>query len=179
MKKILSFASFLCACLMCSMASAQEADATNPMILAGHPVSIGAKAGVGIGQFTQPKSIMGASVGGFARWEPLAFMDVQFDLLYEVSGGGRTDLRRDFGFLSNTPDEFFDLTYVNRYVLFHSIKNRLSARLSLPDLEGAAVRPRLIVGINNAVILAAWQHHDSYFAFENGNRIILPIKRKM
>ncbi|WP_435622534.1 hypothetical protein [Flagellimonas sp.] len=178
MKKILLFASFLAACCMYHTVSAQEVEATDHILLGGHPLSIGAKAGAGIGQFTQPKSAMGASVGGFARWEPLSFLDVQLDLLYEVSGGGRTDLRRDFGFLAITPDESYDLTYINRQVLFHTVKNRLSARLSLPELEGAAIRPRLIVGVNNAVILAAWQYHDSYLAFENGTSVIVSDQKE-
>ena len=75
--------------LFAHKAHGQEDDASRAMMLAGHPISIGAKAGSRYSDnLQQPKSVMGASVGGFARWEPLPFMDVQFDLLYEASGGG-------------------------------------------------------------------------------------------
>ncbi|MEM8763285.1 MAG: hypothetical protein AAGD88_05715 [Bacteroidota bacterium] len=185
MKQLLFLIAIL-VCMASPMATWAQNDSNGKTLeLMGHPLHIGAKAGAGLGQFSQPKSAFGGSLGAFARWQPLSFMDVQLEVLYELSGGGRGDLERDLEFLTDlTPDftgspaDIASLAYLNRQVTFHSIKERLSARLTLPELQNGNIVPRVVLGVNSAIILSTWENHDAYYAFQDGTRIILSDQRE-
>lgn len=185
MKRLLFFTAILVFMACPLISRAQEDSVSKPLTLLGHPLQIGAKAGAGIGQFSQPKSIFGGSLGGFIRWQPLSFMDVQLDVLYELSGGGRGDLERDLEFLTDqtpdftgSPEDIAILAYLNRQITFYSLKERLSTRFTLPELNSGTVVPRLILGLNSAFILSSWENHDAYYVFQDGTRIILSDQRE-
>lgn len=172
MKHILFFTSILCFMAVPLNGIAQDTDeATN----SDGSIIVGARVGGSFSQFTQPGTVITGNIGAFGRYEALPYMQVQLDLGYDVFGGGRTDLNRELPELANTTQAglLTQLEYLNRQVFFHSVAGRLSARFSLPELNGAAVQPRLIVGGNLNYIFRGRENRDQYMVFDDGSRIIL------
>ncbi len=175
MKHLLCITSFLCILAFPLKGTAQDSDAaTNPI----RSIIVGAKAGGSFSQFTQPGTVITGNIGAFGRYQAWPFLQAQLDLGYDAFGGGRTDLNRD---LADLPDNLngvntglvTNLEYLNRQVFFHSVKAQLSARLSLPELNSAAIQPQLIVGVNSAYIFGARENRDQYFVYDDGSRVIL------
>ncbi|MGW9686406.1 outer membrane beta-barrel protein [Flagellimonas sp. 2504JD1-5] len=175
MKQLFYFTSFLCIMALPFGGAAQGSDAaTNP----DNSIIIGARAGGTFSQFTQPGTVISGNIGAFGRYQALPYLQVQLDLGYDTFGGGRTDLNRELAPLPESVEGvpsglLTRLEYLNRQVFFHSAKGQLSARLSLPELNGAPVQPQLIVGVNGAYIFRARENRDQYMVFEDGSRIIL------
>nr|WP_299173522.1 outer membrane beta-barrel protein [uncultured Allomuricauda sp.] len=172
MKHILFITSVLCFLIFPLKGMAQETDeATN----SDGSIIVGARVGGSFSQFTQPGTIITGNIGAFGRYEVLPYMQVQLDLGYDVFGGGRTDLNRELPEPANTTQAglLTQLEYLNRQIFFHSVAGRLSARLSLPELNSGAVQPRLIVGGNLNYIFRGRENRDQYMVFDDGSRIIL------
>ncbi|SNZ00129.1 outer membrane beta-barrel protein [Flagellimonas pacifica] len=133
---------------------------------AGEEIAIGAKVGANFNQFSRPGTTLGGSVGGYVRYAALDFLEVQGELLYSRIGGGRRDFSR------TTIAE--DILYTNRDVRLHTIELPISARLGLPELNGGAVVPKLIVGGGYAYNFAAFEKRDAIFQFANGANGLIP-----
>lgn len=140
---------------------------------------IGAKVGVNFNQFSQPLTTIGGSAGGFVRYQVLDFLEVQGELLYSLQGGGRMEYSRDYNLSSGSgsgsggasydgPIDY--VQYVNRTVLLHVIGVPISARLGLPELNGGAIIPKLILGGSYSYNFAAGENNDKIFYFVNGTR---------
>ncbi len=143
------------------------------------PLVIGAKAGASWNQFSQPGSLMAGNAGAFVRVRLLPFLQIQGDLLYDISGGGRGDLDRDLAlFTDRFGSTLYDgpishLRYLNREVYIHSVKVPLTVRLGIPELIESPIQPRFVVGGSYSYILMATEMRDQYFRFDDGSRIIL------
>ncbi len=176
MKQILFYVSILCLIALPEKGWSQQLDEEiNPR---NALINIGVKAGGGLSQFSRPGSVMTGNIGAFGRYQALPYLQVQFDLQYDVFGGSRTDLARDLNLFNVGGNSFSDagiavLEYQNRQVFMHAANAQLSARLSLPELNNAAIQPKLIVGASSAYIFRARENHDSYFIFNDGTRVIL------
>ena len=138
---------------------------------------IGAKVGVNFNQFSQPLTTIGGSAGGFVRYQVLDFLEVQGELIYSLQGGGRMEFSRDYNLStgSGSGGSSFDgpidyVQYVNRTVLLHVVEVPISARLGLPELNGGAIVPKLIVGGSYSYNFAAGEKNDKIFNFVNGTR---------
>lgn len=146
----------------------------------GGDLMIGAKVGVNFNQFSQPLTTIGGSAGGFVRYPVLDFLEVQGELIYSLQGGGRIEYSRDYNLSSNSgsgssygssydgPIDY--VQYVNRTVLLHVIEVPVSARLTLPEFNGGAIVPKLIVGGSYSYNFAAGEKNDKIFNFVNGTR---------
>ena len=145
---------------------------------------IGAKAGASWNQFSQPGSMMAGSAGAFVRFRLLPFLQIQGDVLYDISGGGRAELWRDLSlFTDRSGSTLFDgpvssLTYQNREVYIHSVKVPLTVRLGIPELIEAPIQPRFVVGGSYSYILMATEVRDQYFRFDDGSRVILSDRKE-
>jgi len=137
---------------------------------------IGAKVGVNFNQFSQPLTTQGGSLGGFARYQVLDFLEVQGELIYSQEGGGRMEYSRDFTLdfgssSSSTNNGLVDnVQYINRSIRLHNIEVPISARLGLPELAGGAIVPKLIVGGSYSFNIAAVEQNDKIFNFDDGTR---------
>lgn len=173
MKKTLFFLSLLCLIGIPIKGFGQDADG-------GRFLSFGAKAGGNFSQFSQPGTILTGNVGGFVRLQPLSFLQIQGEILYDVMGGGRRDLQRDLTLFGDGFSEIFvlngpisSLEYINRHVYFHTAKIPVSVRIGVPELADAPIQPKFIIGGSYAYILKTTEVRDSYFQFENRTRLIL------
>ena len=138
---------------------------------------IGAKASGSLNQFSQPGSTITGSVGGFVRFSPLPFLQVQGEILYDVLGGGRQAFDRDLTLFDDfsarslsLQGPILSLQYINRHVYLHTAKIPVSIRLS-PAGTGS-IKPSFVLGGSYSYIFSGSETRDSYFYFQNGNRII-------
>jgi len=154
---------------------AQDADVVST---GGSDFAFGAKVGVNFNQFSQPLTTVGGSAGGFVRYQVSDFLQVQGELIYSLEGGGRMDYSRNFnlnpgsgsgsGSSFDGPIDF--VQYVNRSILLHVVEVPISARFTLPELNGGAIVPRLIVGVSYSYNFAAIEDNDKLFNFVDGTR---------
>lgn len=140
-------------------------------------LKVGATAGTNFNSFTQPGVTMGVNVGGFARYQVLGFLEAQGEIKYTLFGGGRHDFQRTYETSADLSSNFLNgissVDYKNRSVLLHSVEIPLSARISLPDMEEAAITPKFIVGFSYAYVFGAFEQRDAVFNFNNGNQVLL------
>jgi len=133
----------------------------------GSSMAIGAKIGANFNQFSQPLTNIGGSVGGFVRYQILDFLEAQGELIYSQQGGGRMDYTRDFSFIDGP---IRNVQYVNRSIMLHNIEVPISARLTMPEFNGGAIVPKLIVGGSYSYNMAAMEYNDKIFNFVDGTR---------
>lgn len=138
---------------------------------------IGAKVGINFNSFTQPGTTIGANIGGFFRYNVLDFLQAQGEVLYSLGGGGRHDFLRPFsgsifgGYPIDGPIN--SARYLNRSVLIQSIEVPIMARLTMPELNGSLITPRLIVGCSYAYNFGAFEQRDVLYYFNDGTEILL------
>lgn len=134
---------------------------------------IGAKMGINLNSFTQPGTTMGGNVGGFFRYNLFDYMQLQGELAYSITGGGRQDFTRPY----NGPDTFdgpiSSASYINRSILVHSIAVPILARFTLPELSNGAMVPRFVAGFSYAYNFAAFEQRDVMYAFANTNEFFI------
>jgi len=139
-------------------------------------LAIGAKVGVNFNQFSQPGTTMGGSIGGYARYGFLEFLEVQGELIYSLKGGGRREFTR---FPSSLSDGLVNsVQYINRDIQLHTLEIPISVRLTLPELNGGAIVPKLILGGSYSYNFAAFEKSDAIFYFDNGNRGLVSDTRE-
>ena len=141
--------------------------------LMGGDLTIGAKVGANFNQFSQPGTTIGGSLGGYARYGFLEFLEVQAELMYSLNGGGRREYTRDLSSLpagSGSNNQFIDnILYINRSILLHTVELPISARLGLPELNNGTIVPKLILGGSYSFNFAAFENNDAIFNFANGS----------
>lgn len=130
--------------------------------------TVGAKAGFNLNQFEQPGSIFGLNAGAFARYEVLDFLQVQLEALYSQQGGGREGYFREYAdfFVFNGFNVRGKEVY-NRSIRFHLVDVPVIARLTLPELKGSFVTPRLIVGGAYGFSFATYEHRDEILLYDS------------
>lgn len=176
MRVTVFFLALLCLSSISIRGHGQEAtDVSTESTGIGSSISIGAKAGGNLSQFSQPGAVMTGNIGGFVRMGLLPFAELQAEVLYNVIGGGRRELQRDLGMFQvtevNGPVE--SLSYLNRQVFVQTVSVPVSLRLGIPTLEGSAIQPKFLLGGGYAYVIRADEMHDTYFTFNDGSRIIL------
>lgn len=122
--------------------------AQNEPVAAIGTYNIGAKIGANISSFTQPGTTIGGNIGGFFRYNALSFLQVQGELAYNRSGGGRHDFTRSLNGVDGFDGSISSASYMNRSIFVHSLEIPIFARLTLPELLGGAIVPRFNVGFS-------------------------------
>jgi len=140
---------------------------------------IGAKVGFNSNSFSQPGTTTGVSAGGFIRSQLLDFLEVQGEIIYSLQGGGRMDYIRDFslnfgggsGGSGGSIDGPIDyIEHVNRSILLNVVEVPISVRLGIPEFNGGAIVPRLILGGSYSYNFAAIEISDKIINFVDGTR---------
>jgi hypothetical protein len=124
-------------------------------------------------QFTQPGTMIGFNGGAMGRWNAVDFMDLQFELLYTMQGGGREPYTRD---LTDLGGELTAVTYNNRSVIFQNLELPVSLRFTLNPIKAGEIVPRLFVGGSIAYNIAAFETHDKYYVLDDGTPVAITNK---
>ena len=165
-----------------SFAQDQDAGGATGGGLMGGDLAIGAKVGANFNQFTQPGTSAGFSAGGYARYQILDFLEVQGEIAYSLQGGARREFTRDFsglpgpGSVGVIDGPVSAVQYINRNIVLNNIAVPISARLTLPELNGGAIVPKFIVGGSYSYNFAAFELHDQMYYFNDG--VISPFLRQ-
>jgi hypothetical protein len=125
-------------------------------------ITIGAKVGANMNQFTQPGTTVGLNVGGYGSYVVSPVVTVKLEPQYSQEGGGRPDYSRDYSQIS---DNIQAVHFINPSVLFHNLQIPLLVELSLPEFSEETVKPKLILGGSYAVVIAATETHTKRYEF--------------
>lgn len=171
MKNTLKYKTRCCAIILglCTAFGFTDSVAQDGGGLMGGNLTVGAKVGANFNQFSQPGTTIGGSLGGYARYSGLLeFLEVQGEFVYSLKGGGRREFTRASS--SFLPGGLVNsIQYINRDIRLHTLEIPISARLTLPELKGGAIVPKLILGGSYAVNLGAYEKSDAIYYFDNGN----------
>ena len=100
-------------------------------------------------------SVTGLTVGGFASYTLMDYLDVSAELLYMQQGGTRVELKEST--VNGTP------IAITGNVRLHNVELPVLLRASLPNL-GIGIKPQLVVGPSVGYNVAAVQSQDvTYF----------------
>jgi hypothetical protein len=132
-------------------------------------ISVGAKTGVNINQFSQPGTTFGAQFGAYAAYPVNAFITVKVEPHYSQEGGGRPDYNWD---LSDVGDYFQTIYFINPSVRFHNLQIPVLAEITLPELTDQSVVPVLIVGASYGFALTAMEQHTKRFEVSSDGYLV-------
>jgi hypothetical protein len=127
-------------------------------------LSVGAKVGANINQFSQPGTIFGFTGGAFVKYKPISFLDVRTEVLYNQQGGARQDFGRDYTLIGGNVSY---VNYTNRSVVLHNLEIPLLLELSHPSFSDDIISPRLVIGAAYGMNLSAYEQHDKRYYFTN------------
>lgn len=130
----------------------------------GSGLKFGFKLGASLNQFSQPGTLIGFNGGFIGFLDITDFMDLGFEVLYTLQGGGRAPYTRD---LTEIGGNVETVTYLNRMVKFQNLEIPLSLRFTLPALSSGDVVPRIVIGGGYAYNIAAFEVRDTYYEFTN------------
>jgi hypothetical protein len=132
-------------------------------------ITVGAKLGTNLNQFTQPGTTVGLNVGGYGSYVVTPFATVKLEPHYSQEGGARPDYSRDYSQIS---DNIQAVHFINPSVLFHNVQIPLLVELTLPEFSEEAIKPKLILGGSYGLVIAAKEMHTKRFEFipdDNGS----------
>lgn len=125
-------------------------------------ITLGAKTGININQFSQPGTTMGANVGIYGAYQVLPFLSVKLEPQYSQEGGGRPDYTRDYNLIS---DNVTFITFVNPNVTFHNVQVPLLLEFTLPEFQDEAMMPKLILGGSYGLMVSAMEEHTKRYTY--------------
>lgn len=129
-------------------------------------VTLGAKAGVNLNQFSQPGTLMGVNAGIYASYRLNPFLSVRFEPHYSQEGGGRPTYVR---YYDDVSDNILSVVFLNPSVRFHTVQLPLLLEFTLPELTDQTVTPVLLVGGSYAINMAAIEQHTKRYNFVEGS----------
>lgn len=135
-------------------------------VSAQEQISVGAKVGANLNQFTQPGTTIGVSVGAFGKYPIKPFLDVKLELLYSQQGGARQSYYIDYSSLGGNVSA---VDFINPSVTMHNIEVPVLAELTLPEFAEQSVIPKLIVGGSYSFMMKASETHTQRFIFSDGS----------
>ena len=164
-------------------AASQDPVAETPMI------TLGAKIGASLNQFSQPGTAVGLNLGAFGKYHLLDFLDVRLELLYSTQGGGRSDYTRysdtglfgSFGSVSSSSTGSVgvaSITSVNPYITFNTIEIPLLAELGLPEFKDLNIQPKLLLGGSYSGVMSAIEHRTTRYNFNDGTAVDVAYSRE-
>ena len=126
-------------------------------------VTVGAKTGFNLNQFTQPGTSIGYSIGAYGAYPVTGFLSVKLEPQYSLEGGGRPDYTRFYseGVLAGVTS----VAYVNPTTNFHNIQIPLLLELTLPEFADETVKPKLILGGSVGFMMGAKDRHTLRYTF--------------
>jgi hypothetical protein len=151
-KKLLTHLYVLCLCAMTHMAYGQ--------------ITLGAKTGVNLNQFSQPGTTIGVNAGIYGTYRVNSFLSVRLEPQYSQEGGGRPDYYRDYSEISN---DVYAIQFINPSVRFHNLQIPLFVELTLPELSDQTITPVLMLGASYAMTISAMEQHTKRYTFIEGN----------
>jgi hypothetical protein len=125
-------------------------------------ITIGAKTGVNLNQFSQPGTTVGLNVGIYGAYQVLPFLKVKLEPQYSQEGGGRPDYYRDYSSIS---ENVSSITFINPSVRFHNLQVPLLAELTLPEFAEETIAPKLILGASYALSISSKENHTKRYDF--------------
>jgi hypothetical protein len=125
-------------------------------------IVVGAKVGTNLNQFSQPGTTVGLNLGAYGTYQALPFLNVRFEPHYSQEGGARPDYSRDYSAIS---DNIESVHFINPSVLFHNVQIPLFAELTLPEFSEGTIRPKLMLGVSYAIMVAATEMHTKRYEF--------------
>ena len=132
-------------------------------------ITLGAKTGVNINQFSQPGTTIGVNVGIYGSYPVTPFLTVKLEPQYSQEGGGRPDYTRDYSQIS---DNVTSITFVNPSVTFHNVQVPLLLEFTLPEFQDEAMVPKLILGGSYGLMVSAMEEHTKRYYYQDNT---LPI----
>jgi len=128
--------------------------------------SVGAKVGANINQFTQPGTTIGFSVGAYATYQVLPYLNVKVEPQYSQQGGARQSYYIDYSSLEGNVST---VDFINPSVIMHNIEVPVLVELTLPEFVDQSVIPKLILGGSYTFMAKASETHTLRFNFNNGS----------
>jgi hypothetical protein len=125
-------------------------------------ITIGAKTGINLNQFSQPGTTVGPNVGIYGSYQVLPFVRLKLEPQYSQEGGGRPDYARNYSSIS---DNVSSITFINPSVRFHNIQVPLLAEITLPEFADEAIAPKLILGASYAMAISSMEQHTKRYTF--------------
>ena len=145
-------------------------------------ISVGAKAGVNINQFTMPGSTIGINAGAYGTYKATSFLMARIELLYAQEGGGLRDyflpLNANDPRIADYSVNILSINYVNPYVYMHTLQVPVLAEISLPEFDEASVQPVLLIGGSYTFMFQANELHTTRYTFKDGTFANIPYIRE-
>jgi hypothetical protein len=147
-KKLLIHLYVLCLCVVAHTACGQ--------------ITLGAKTGVNLNQFSQPGTIIGVNAGIYGAYRVNSFLSVKLEPQYSQEGGGRPGYTRQYSEISN---DISSVEFVNPSVRFHNLQIPLFVELTLPELSDQTIVPVLMLGGSYAMTILTMEEHTKRYHF--------------
>lgn len=125
-------------------------------------ITLGAKTGLNVNQFSQPGTTIGANVGIYGSYPVMPFLTVKLEPQYSQEGGGRPDYTRDYSQIS---DNVVFISFVNPNVTFHNVQVPLLLEFTLPEFQDEAMVPKLILGGSYGFMVSAMEEHTKRYYY--------------
>ncbi|MBS1682257.1 MAG: PorT family protein [Bacteroidetes bacterium] len=125
-------------------------------------ISVGAKLGANLNQFSQPGTTIGFSAGAFASYRITSFLNVKVEPQYTLQGGARQTYYRDYSSLGGNVSS---VEFINPNITMHNIEVPLLVELTLPEFAEENVIPKLIVGGSYTFMAQAIESRTERFIF--------------
>lgn len=145
-------------------------------------ISVGARLGVNLNQFTMPGTTIGATAGAFGTYKVTPFVAARLEILYSQEGGGLRDyflpLSGDDPLLPDATVNVASVDYINPYVYIHTLQVPVLAELTLPEFDEASVQPVLLLGASYNYMFRADELHTTRYTFKDGTFANIPYGRE-
>ncbi|GHN00073.1 hypothetical protein WSM22_15620 [Cytophagales bacterium WSM2-2] len=128
-------------------------------------ISVGAKLGANINQFTQPGSTIGFSVGAYGSYKVLPFLNLKLEPQYTMQGGARESYARDYTVIEGNVSQ---IQFINPSVIMHNLEVPVLAELTLPEFADENVIPKFIIGGSYAMMIKAVETSTHRYVFNDG-----------
>jgi len=129
-------------------------------------ISVGAKVGANLNQFTQPGTTIGVSAGAYGKYLIKPYLDVKLELLYSQQGGARQSYYIDYSSLGGNVSA---VEFINPSVIMHNFEVPVLVELTLPEFVDQSVIPKLILGGSYSLMMKATETHTQRFIFNDGS----------
>jgi hypothetical protein len=147
-KKLLTHLYVLCLCVVAHTACGQ--------------ITLGAKTGVNLNQFSQPGTTIGVNAGIYGTYRVNSFLSVKLEPQYSQEGGGRPDYGRIYTEISSNISNVY---FLNPSVRFHNLQIPLFVELTLPELSDQTIVPVLMLGGSYGMVITAMEQHTKRYNF--------------
>ena len=136
-------------------------------------ITLGAKIGTSLNQFSQPGTTIGVNIGAFGKFHVTDFLDARMELLFSVQGGGRPNYTRyvDDGTFTGTSVGVANIQAINPSVTFNTIEIPVLAELGLPEFKDLNIQPKLLLGMSYSMVMSSIEHRTQRYNFNDGTAV--------